>query len=207
MERVNIARFWDFLKQKTLFPMAEELGPLTDTLEQLIRVWEVLRIEEKVHYELASTGRRPRDRGAIARAFVAKSCLKIPTTTALIDRLRVDSMLRRLCGFEQRKDIPSEPTFSRAFAEFSETQLGQRVHEDLVKHVYETEIVGHISRDSTAIEAREKPLKKVPVKKERTCKKGRPKTGEERHPKERTRLEKQSQPKICTVLDRLQTSH
>ena len=39
------------------------------------------------------------------------------------------------------------------------------VHEAFIKKSYEGEIVGHNSRDSTAIEAREKPLKKEPIQK------------------------------------------
>ena len=58
--------------------------------------------------------------------------------------------------------IPSEATFSRAMADFSEIKLPQRVHEALIKKTYgETQtIILHNSRDSTAIEAREKPVKK-----------------------------------------------
>jgi len=63
--------------------------------------------------------------------------------------------------------------------------LPERIHESLVKAYYQGEIVGQNSRDFTAIEAREKSLKKVPKKK------GRPKKGEERI-KEPTRLEQQA---------------
>ncbi len=91
MLREHVARFWDAFKQKTLFGFAEEIGPLTQTLEQLIRIWEVLRIEDEVRYYKAYNGRPPKDRKAIARAFVAKSFLKISTTSAFIERLHVDS--------------------------------------------------------------------------------------------------------------------
>jgi hypothetical protein len=87
--------------------------------------------------------------------------MNLPTTGALVDRLGSDSTLRRICGFERKRDIPSESTFSRAFAEFAETELGQRTHTRLVEELYGEEMVGHISRDSTAIEAREKPMKKA----------------------------------------------
>jgi Transposase DDE domain len=57
------------------------------------------------------------------------------------------------------------------------------------KPLYEKRIVGHVSRDSTAIQSREKPARKQ--KKPKTCKKrGRPKKGEKR-PKEEKRLDKQ----------------
>nr|WP_243217370.1 transposase [Methylobacter sp. S3L5C] len=83
-----------------------------------------------------------------------------------------------------------EWTFSRAFAEFSKYRLPERVHEAFIKKSYAGEIVGHNSRDSTAIEAREKPLKKEPIQKI-AAKRGRPKKGEERI-KPLTRIERQA---------------
>ena len=49
--------------------------------------------------------------------------------------------------------MPSESVFSRAFAEFSDTQLPQRVHEALIWNTHRDRLVGHLGRDSTAIEA------------------------------------------------------
>ena len=53
------------------------------------------------------------------------------------------------------------------------------------------ELVGHISRDATAIEGREKPLAKLRPPKPAPRKKGRPRRGEVREPKPETRLERQ----------------
>src|SRR5271166_3006838 len=44
-------------------------------------------------------GRPPDDRRTLARAFVAKAVLGVPTTTALIERLDVDKSLRRILGW------------------------------------------------------------------------------------------------------------
>jgi hypothetical protein len=135
--------------------------------------------------------------------------LNMATTRLLLDRLDTDPTVRRLCGWERREEVPSESTFSRAFAEFAESRLPERVHQALIEKNLGNQLVGHISRDSTAIHAREKPEKKaVPV--EQTPKKrGRPKKGEER-PKKLTRLEQQAAgqsvpemiadlPKACNV--------
>jgi len=46
-------------------------------------------------------------------------------------------------------------------AEFSESQLAHKIHEAVTLKNYEQQIVGHISRDATEIESREKPVKKV----------------------------------------------
>jgi len=206
--RETLARFWDDFKQIALFALGQNVGPLTPTLEQLLRIWEVLRIEEHVRYARSLEGRPPKDRLAIARAFVAKSFLNLPTTTALLDRLQVDHALRRLCGFERPKDVPSESTFSRAFAEFATTDLGQRTHESLVKQLYGEGIVGHVSRDATAIEARERPRKAEQGPADPPAiprKRGRPKKGEAKPEPKMTRLEKQSQPGVSlqTMLEDL----
>jgi len=139
----------------------------------------VVRIEEFIYSSRGFPGRPPQDRTAIARAFVAKTIYNMPTTRALLDRLEADSALRRICGWERKSDVPDEWTCSRAFAEFSASQLPERVHGAFIKKSYEDELVGHNSRDSTAIEAREKPLKKEPVQKI-AAKRGRPKQGEVR---------------------------
>ena len=96
----------------------------------------------------------------IARPLVAKAVYDMPTTRALLDRLDTDVALRRICGWERKSEMPSESVFSRAFAEFSDTQLPQRVHEALIRNTHRDRLVGHLSRDSTAIEAREKPAAK-----------------------------------------------
>ena len=106
-------------------------------------------------------GRPAQDRAAIARAFVAKMIYNLPTTRALLERLATDKSLRRLCGWENKHEVPDEWTFSRAFSEFAKSRLPERVHEALIRKNYAEVLVGHLSRDSTAIEAREKPVKKL----------------------------------------------
>jgi transposase len=177
--------------QSSLFPwLSEELGPLTEKQQELVTTLEVVRIEEFIYSSRGFPGRPPQDRTAIARAFMAKMIYNMPTTRALLDRLETDSALRRICGWERKNDVPDEWTFSRAFAEFSKSRLPERVHEAFIKKSYEGELVGHNSRDSTAIEAREKPLKKKFIQKI-AVKRGRPKQGEERI-KPLTRIEQQA---------------
>ncbi len=69
----------------------------------------------------------------------------MPTTPILLDRLKTDISLRRICGWERVSDIPKEWTFSRAFAEFSDSQLPERVHESFIKKYYKDKVVGHNS--------------------------------------------------------------
>lgn len=207
----TISQYWSRI-QGSLFPqLEEELDPLTEKQQQLITILEVVRIEQFVPDYRGYEGRPRKTRSAIARSFVAKMVYNITTTRALWERLLSDKNLRRICGWENSRKIPSESTFSRAMADFAQTQLPQRVHEALIKKIYkDTEtIVLHNSRDSTAIKAREKPIKKEEtlsenegdVKAEK--KRGRPKKGEERPQKELTRIEKQQVMTLEEMLEEL----
>lgn len=64
---------------------------------------------------------------------MAKAVYGFPFTRSLIEALKSSPNLRRICGFEKESDIPSESTFSRAFAEFAANHFGQTAHEALVK--------------------------------------------------------------------------
>lgn len=170
--------------------MNEELGQLTCLQMQLVNVLEMSKLEEHLPYTGRYPGRPPESRVSIARAFVAKAVYNMSTTRLLLDRLDTDPSLRRICGWERRGQVPSESTFSRSFAEFAASQLPERIHQSIIAEQLGHHLVGHISRDSTAISAREKPQKKDAAIKKEPKQRGRPKKGEER-PKESTRLERQ----------------
>jgi hypothetical protein len=87
---------------------------------------------------------------------VAKAVYGFSLTRQLLERLHQDGQLRRICGWEYAHQIPHESTFSRAFAEFAEMELPQFVHEALIAATQKDRLIGHIARDSTAIEARER---------------------------------------------------
>jgi Transposase DDE domain/Transposase domain (DUF772) len=183
-------------RQRSLLPgLDEELDPLTDRLEHLIVILDTLGLEAFVAPPSRGRGRPPDDRPAIARSFVAKAVLTIPTTAALIERLQIDRALRRICGWERRSDVPSEATFSRAFAEFADQRLPERVHEQLVRRHLHGHIIGHLARDATEIEAREKPLRRPannPSSPEAPKRqRGRPRKDEILPPKPLTRIEQQ----------------
>lgn len=95
-----------------------------------------------------------------SRACVAKAVFNLQTTRALLDRLRADIVLRRLCGWETAAGVPDESVCSRSFAEFAQSQWAQRVHAALIERTQGERLIGHISRDATAIEAPEKPQPK-----------------------------------------------
>ena len=164
---------------------------------------ELARVETLVGVWRGLPGRPPSDRAALARAFVAKAVMGIPTTKMLIERLTADKQLRRLCGWERPGQVPDASTFSRAFAGFARSELPSRVHAALIKRTHQDRLVGHISRDATAIEAREKPVKlAVPPQPKRQ--RGRPKKGEvvENEPR---RLERQATMSLAEMLNDLPT--
>ncbi len=188
--RESLSLCWSRI-QHDLFPWLEErLGPLTAPQLDLVKVLEIARIEAFVPHCHGLAGRPPAERAALARAFVAKALFNVATTKMLIEQVTTDKTLRRLCGWEHANQIPSEATFSRAFAAFAASALPSRVHEALIAQTQKDRLVGHISRDSTAIEAREKPVKLAAPDKPKH-KPGRPRKGEQRPEKEARRLERQ----------------
>jgi hypothetical protein len=151
---------WHVVQHELLPELKAEVGPLTPKLEKVIHTLEWVRIEEFTAVSWCGVGRPPFERAWLANAFVAKAVLGLTTTVGLIERLMIDRALRRICGFPLHKTLPSEATFSRAFDEFAEGGLGQRVHEALIKEHLGDQLIGHLNRDGTAIEARERPSRK-----------------------------------------------
>jgi hypothetical protein len=201
----RLSQAW-FAIQDGLFPEIEhQLGEtLTRKLQQLIRTLEVARVEEHLPDLRRMTGRPQRDRAALARAFVAKAVLNITTTEALIDRLHQDRRLKRLCGFDLFRKLPDAATFSRAFAEFAQFELPQRVHAALISAHLSDQLIGHLSRDSSAIEVRERPARKpqdaVTEPAQKPARRGRPKRGEVRVAPSPTRIEQQLQTTTLTEM-------
>ena len=199
---VRLSSYWCAFQQHLFPTIAEDLGPLGERYQLFISVLEFVRVEQQLPCGRSLRGRPQQDRAALARAFIAKAVFGIDTTRALRERLANDRALRRLCGWESIGAMPSEATFSRAFAGFAESALPSRLHEALIENTMAEQLVGHVSRDATAIEGREKatPKPKQPAKPKR--KRGRPRKGEER-PKEPTRLQRQQQMTLPEMLDDL----
>ena len=223
-QRAGLLQRWSAIQEELIPVLGHEVEGLTPKLEKLIHTLEWARIEEFVS-AWHGVGRPPKDRSALANGFVAKAVLGLTTTVALIDRLTVDRALRRICGFSRWKKLPDEATFSRAFAEFAESRLAERVHQALIEAHLGTELIGHISRDGTAIEARERPAKPAQAPVETTPaaqavlpdttpppvvpaapalpeKRGRPRRDEARAPK-RTRIEQQRAQTLTQMRDDL----
>ena len=203
--------------QGHLFPwMREDNDPVTEALGRLITTLDVIGLEAFVPDPPRGPGRPPEDRRALARAFVAKTVLGVPTTSALIERLAVDRSLRRILGWERRAQVPSEATFSRAFAEFAQGELPDKIHAALIERALGGRIIGAIARDATEIEAREKPVEMkandgkdnppAPDHPPPPRKRGRPRKDEQRPKPEPTRLERQVTQNLGQMLADLPTA-
>ncbi len=197
-----------YLFQDEIFPAIEDrTGRLSEKHRRLIAVLDWVKVETFFPACPVSAGRPTADRVALATAFIAKAIWDLPTTRHLMDRILSDPALRRMCGWSRCSEVPSEATFSRAFALFAEGDLPGRMHEALIRSTLGRDdvIVGHLSRDSTAIEAREKPERKKASdkdegngkdgKKRKTAKRkpGRPPKGDSSEGKPDRRLERQLQ--------------
>ena len=206
--RTMLSTYSQLIKNNLHRPLEETVGPLTNKQQLLITALEVIRIEDFISSRIG-VGRPADDRVPIARAFIAKAIYGHTTTRQLLDQLQSDIRLRRICGWEKACDVPEEWTFSRAFSEFSATELPTKSHEALIIEFQSERLVGHISRDSTAIDAREKAKKrpKEPDIEKSKNKRGRPKKGEEREPVvvEPKRLEKQKTMDLSQMLADLPT--
>jgi DDE family transposase/transposase-like protein DUF772 len=201
--RERLMHYADLL-QGSLFGMLElETGPLSRKARLLVAVLEMIPLSRQLPCARGWLGRPAKDRQALASAFLAKSVYGLETTRQLLQFLRTDRQLRCLCGWTSARQIPHESTFSRAFQEFAETELPQRLHEALIVYTQQGRLIGHIARDSSAIEARERMHAARPRKAKAKRKLGRPRKGEgtfcgSRLPRQR----RQSLPQMLAELPR-----
>jgi Transposase DDE domain/Transposase domain (DUF772) len=190
--------------QTVLFDRLEpELGPLSAKARLLVAVLSMIQLSRLVGSARGWGGRPSKDRQALATAFLAKAIYGVETTRQMLALLRTDPQLRCLCGWNTVRQIPHESTFSRAFAEFAHGELPQRLHETLIAETQKDRLIGHIARDSTAIEARERFPENPPTRPaRRKHKRGpRPKRSTPRAP--RTRMEGQRGMPVAEMLNQL----
>ncbi len=187
----NLSKMWTKILnlENCLFPeLKEQLGTLSTKEEKLIRILDFAQIEKNV--TVVTITNTPKDRLEIARAMIAKSVYNIQTTRDLIDRLQSDRVLRVLCGWRYKNDIPSEAKFSRVFKKLSDLNIAQKTHKKFVEEYLSDTIFMYNATDATMIPLREKPVK-VEKEEKPKLKRGRPKKGEKREPIKPKILEQQ----------------
>ena len=196
MEKIipSLSKMW--LKvinlEQSLFPkLQESMRSLTPKEEKLIKILDFAEIERFI--STVQITNPPKDREEMARAFIAKQVYNLQTTSALIDRLKIDRTLRIICGWRHRNKIPSGSKFSRVFKEFSQQRIATKAHDVFIEKYLSETLFFYSSIDSTAIELREKSVMYGKSKKEVKPKRrqGRPKKGEELPPKKPSILQQQ----------------
>jgi len=188
-----ISELWNSM-QSWLFPVLEdELGELDEKHRQFVAVCELCAPHNHLGaYRWIGNGCPPKDRLTLCKAFVAKAVWDFATTRDLIDAVRHRPSLRRLCGWETLGEVPSEATFSRAFEAFARDGRPQQIHEALLKTHHGDKLVGHVSRDATAIHAREQAAHKLKKELKPSKQRGRRRTDQLPPPlPEATRLQRQ----------------
>ena len=154
--------------QEELFPALTEIpGPLSDRHRKLAAVLEFATPEALLPAESRRAGRPREDRAALARSFIAKAVWNMPTRPFAV---RAAGPAGRRCHVSQ----PGEATFSRAFAEFADSEFPARVRAAMIRSPMRDRVVEHIS---TAIEARERPERKPKPEKKPKRGRGRPRKG------------------------------
>lgn len=194
---ITLSPFWNNINH-TLFPRLEDqLGELTEEYKKFIVILELVRIEEFIRSSQFRDGRPPKDRAPMARAYLAKIFFKIPYTKHLIERLKLDRQLRKICGWDFDVSVPKKSQFSRVFKEFASYALPEKAHDALIEVFYKDQLVGHVVKDSTPLEAYEKPLKKDSVENRILAKRNKRKA---KLSGELTRRQKQLQEKDVTKM-------
>ncbi len=176
----TVSAYW-FTFQQGLFPWLEqELGPLGERCRSFVQAVERAQVEDCLPVGQGGRGRPRASRAAMARACIAKAVFDQPATRSPVERLQTDRTLRRLCGWDLAGAVPGEATFSRACAEFAAGELSGRLHQALLARTLDGRLAGRVSRDSTAVEGRERPAGKPAPEPE--PKRKRPRKGEQRPP-------------------------
>lgn len=171
--------------QMELFPRLEEaVGQLNPQARLLTNAIATLAWDR--YLPRHRRGRPAPHRKSLLTAFLAKAIYNFPTTRDLLDRLRQDGQLRILCGWHTSTQVPSESTFSRAFALFAKQRIPEHLHEALIRLTVRDKLFGHIARDSTAITARERVAakKKQKIAENKICKAGKKTKGKPSSPAE-----------------------
>ena len=150
-----------------LFPFYKEYEKyfyeeLTSDHKLVLHCFEVIETSKYSFSQHKGKGRPPHNRLYLFRSLIAKSILRIPTNKDLISRLESDRNLKRICGYQYEDVIPHESWFLRAFAEFTEMNILNLHHNEMIKTHVSDEIIGHLSSGEDITERRkaERELKK-----------------------------------------------
>ena len=150
--------------QGTLFPCIEaEIGNLDGKHREFVEICAAVHGDFPAEkFAWCGNGKPPVSRWSYFKALLAKAFWNFPSTAALIGELAARPVLRRLCGFEDPGDVPSEGNFSKVFGAFADDGTAQYVFARFIAHAFEGALIHHLLIDSAAVHAREKAAVKDP---------------------------------------------
>ena len=202
-----LGELWHSIQAWLLPRLEDELGALDAQHQEFVAACELCAPQDHLAaYRWCGNGCPPKARLPLCKAFIAKAVWDFPTTRDLLDALRHRPILRRLCGWESLGDVPSEATFSRAFAAFAQADLPRQLHTAMFKQHYGDKLAGHLSRDSTAIHAREKAATKPPKPPKVPRRRGRRPAGVPPPPPDLTKIQQQLDRSLAENLADLPTA-
>ena len=135
-------------------------GPLSGHHRQLVSVLGMVRIEAFLAGWHGLPGRPPCERAVLARAFIAKAVFNIPTTSLLIEMLSGRQDFAPLMWLAARGRGAERVDVFAGFRGVRRERFAIAVARGAdPRHPLGSFGRTYLSRDSTAIEAREKPAK------------------------------------------------
>lgn len=156
-----------YIRQQCLFSFEDALKMQAQTrLEKIFVTLDLTSFVKKIPVSYHG-GPDGYDNQSKLRAVLAAKLEQIPTTAALVRRLKSDPVFRYNCGFDVMGSVPSEATISRFLKVLSETDLLGQLHCALVEQAEQLGIIDtdSVAIDSSKVEAYEKskPRKYLPL--------------------------------------------
>ena len=136
--RSCLANVWNQFQGEHSPAVAGEVDPLLENHVRLVLICVLVKVE-RFFAACQAVPRQP-----LMRAFSATSVRDLPTTCGLINKVKDDATLPRLCRWPREGSVPSEAAISRAFSESCKARIAKRMHEALAKDVLCGELIGHI---------------------------------------------------------------
>ena len=147
-----------YIRQQCLFSFEDALKMQPQTrLEQIFITLDLDPVFNKIPIS-SQGGPDGYDTASKLRAVIAARTEHIPSTAALVRRLKSDPVFRYNCGFKVFGSVPSESTFSRFYRMLGETNILKGLHQALISKAEEMGIIDTkvVAVDSTKINAYEK---------------------------------------------------
>ena len=146
-----------YIRQTCLISFEDAMEMQAETrLEKIFVTLDLAPITSRLTY--SCRGPHGYSLESLLRALIAAKVEQIPTTAALVRRLKSDPVFRYICGFDIIGPVPSEATFSRLLKMLTKTGLLKEQFNELVRETEKAGIIDGTSLaiDSTKIEAYEK---------------------------------------------------